>query len=313
MTRIEIQGQSGRSQSPVRGGAAILFGSPFVAVGLFMVVMSAGEGRPGDAPQWVLTLVGFLFSGAGVFVGGHGIADILRRRRQAKLEVGETWMRDHPWRTDEARDENLTRAGRALGFAAFMLLFLTPFNWFAFLSGGAPMPVKGIIAFFDLLGALVAWSAVYGFLQVAKFGRTSLGFERFPYFLGETLSVRFRIPPRFGGVETVRFTLRAIEEAYETRGAGRNRSKRVICYELHRDETTRELRMPELDEGRDVPVTFEIPADGPPTRLGERPATYWEVEAKAEAPGIDYSATFLVPIYARSDGTRPAENGSRLG
>ena len=36
------------------------------------------------------------------------------------------------------------------------------------------------------------------------------------------------------------------------------------------------------------------------TGLGERPPRYWELEIEGNAPGVDYKAGFLVPVYAHA-------------
>ena len=45
-------------------------------------------------------------------------------------------------------------------------------------------------------------------------------------------------------------------------------------------------------------VSFDVPVDGRVTALGERPARYWELAVNSEdVPGVDYSASFYVPVY----------------
>ena len=48
-------------------------------------------------------------------------------------------------------------------------------------------------------------------------------------------------------------------------------------------------------------LSFRLPdaSRAPPTSLGARPPVYRELEVKAEVPGVDYGAVFLVPVYGR--------------
>ena len=44
---------------------------------------------------------------------------------------------------------------------------------------------------------------------------------------------------------------------------------------------------------------YVLPSGDYGTGLSNEAASYWEVEMRGEAPGIDLAATFLVPVYAR--------------
>jgi hypothetical protein len=51
--------------------------------------------------------------------------------------------------------------------------------------------------------------------------------------------------------------------------------------------------------GGDLPVSFKLPEGEFGTRLSEAPARYWELEVKADTPGLDFGALFLLPVYER--------------
>jgi hypothetical protein len=52
-------------------------------------------------------------------------------------------------------------------------------------------------------------------------------------------------------------------------------------------------------EGNEVPVSFDLPPGEYGTRLAEPPARYWELTVVADTAGLDFSAKFLMPVYAR--------------
>ena len=58
-----------------------------------------------------------------------------------------------------------------------------------------------------------------------------------------------------------------------------------------------------------VPVTFLLPPSKDlSTSLSERPPRYWELKVEADTPGVDYEATFLVPVYAKD----PVQAGTEV-
>src|SRR5262249_41248094 len=95
-------------------------------------------------------------------------------------------------------------------------------------------------------------------------------------------------------------TLRCIQERYITTGTGSDRTSRVVCYELYKDILTLDQQRLANFVGAEIPLEFRVPADRLPTTLASTPPTYWAIEARGEAPGADYEAYFLVPVYARS-------------
>ena len=70
-----------------------------------------------------------------------------------------------------------------------------------------------------------------------------------------------------------------------------------MCYELYSDKiffSEPELRHLNFSS---LELKFTLPENGIETRLSERPPRYWELELLAEAPGIDFMAFFLLPVY----------------
>ncbi len=49
---------------------------------------------------------------------------------------------------------------------------------------------------------------------------------------------------------------------------------------------------------RELPLTFDLPADLPGNELGPEQATYWQVALKIPVPGPDIEAVFLAPVYS---------------
>jgi hypothetical protein len=264
----------------------ILLGGTFATLGFLDVPLQGA-----NAPMWVIGAVGTAFLAAGLILLGHSVRGVRAAARRRALADAPAWERDFPWDPAGTRDRAGRRVANAFLGASFLAVFLVPFNWWAFLSGEGPWPVKLGIGLFDLILLLVTGNAFYLLAQLLKYGHSRLAFPRFPFFLGERLEVAFS-PNRFA---EVRFTLRLVEERYETRRHGKNRTTSLVCYELHRDEKT-------LEPGAlvsEVPVEFDLPdAPGLANRLDEVPIRYWELVVEAEEPGVDFATTFVLPVYS---------------
>jgi hypothetical protein len=88
-------------------------------------------------------------------------------------------------------------------------------------------------------------------------------------------------------------TWRFVEERFETTGTGKNRTTRQVCY-AHFSETRA------LAPGRtspEVDLSFTLP-DEPEwvTDVTGRPVRYWELVVEADVPGVDFHATFPLPV-----------------
>ena len=99
---------------------------------------------------------------------------------------------------------------------------------------------------------------------------------------------------------SISLTLRYIEEVTETTGSGKNRSSRQVLYCLH--EVKQELSSSQFDINSqgEIPISMRLPQGDFSNRLLDTPRRYWELEIKAETPGIDYDARFLLPVYGSS-------------
>ena len=301
----ELRGRQGRSATTIHGWPALLFGLPFVGVGVTGVVLFVTGSVPKDAPRSMVLWFGVVFGLAGISLVGHGIRGLLRRRRVAERRERhpeEPWLWDYDWPRHGVTD----RAGRAVvkafvGAAAFVV-FLIPFNWIG-LGGLGDVPGIAIwmlvVGLFDLITAGMIGYAVYLLLRYLKYGTSTLAFERFPFHLGEDMVVRFQASGGGAGFDRVAAKLICVEERYETRGSGKNRSQRVVCYERYAASLLIDDARSRWEGRRGLTLRFTPPRDGPPTRLSERPALFWVVDVEAEVPGVDYRGSFLVPVYGR--------------
>ncbi|HUL35025.1 MAG TPA: hypothetical protein VL128_14160 [Candidatus Eisenbacteria bacterium] len=290
-----------QSVTAIDGVRSALFGLPFLAAGGFIWFMTFhGDPRARHAPVWLIFLVGGIFSSGGLFLFLHGIAGMIRRyvhNRRAAQNPGQPWLSDYHWRAEGIRFSAFQAMMGRLLAALGWYLFLAPFFW---VGTHGPWPFLAIASIFGLLGIMfwVRWAQMLG--DLLRYGNSFLAYDTFPYFLGGALNARLRAPRHLAVLNSLTLTLRCIQERYITTGTGNNRATRVVCYELYKDVLSFDQQRLANFVGADIPVEFRVPADKLPTTLDDAPPTYWSIEARGEAPGADYEAYFLVPVYKAS-------------
>lgn len=299
--RHELRGHPSRSTTTIHGWASVAFGLPFVVVGVVILARTlratALPAGTVDAPSWIGRIIGGLFAAAGVWLVANGARDL---RRRARLRVlvrrypDQPWMWDYAWDRLGGRDGTPAVALRSAIGALFIGLFLVPFNWLALTVHDMRWLLRGIVALLDAGAVAMVGYAVYLVLRLARYGVSHLQFGAFPMRPGDTATLTLLRGSGAIPLHPLRATLRCVQERYEVRGSGRNRQNVVVCYALY--EATR-TTTPPADAGAPASLAFDVPGDAPGTALGELPPRYWELELRSEMPGIDYGATFLVPIY----------------
>lgn len=286
-----------RSGRTAYGPAAVLFGLPFLGIGTYFALAGfqfIPLSATANAPLWVIGCVGLAFAAAGLMVMFNGLRGTLNRRRaRAVVErSGDLWFQDHPWDSDGIHDRAERRVIQSFVMAAFLVVFLAPFNWWAFISDDSMLMIQLVVGLFDLILVFVTGQAFYRLIQFFKYGRSELRFNHFPFFIGERLDAVFS-PNRF---DRVKFTLRFVEERFETHGTGKNRHQKLVSYEHYREEQDPSVTA-EMEE---IPLRFELPAlEEWTTQLSGKPVRYWELVVEAAARGVDFRTTFPLPVYPR--------------
>jgi hypothetical protein len=291
-----------QSTTTVNGIGAAIFGLPFLAIGAFIGTRALNPiqvQRHAHTSPWLTLVIGGMFFFPGLFLFIHGIHGIIRKaiyNHKSAQTPGQPWLFDFHWRAEgisfSAFNAMLGRLVAALVWNGFLI----PFFWIGYTQRGAWI-FFAVATLFALFGIFfwVRWAQM--FADLLRYGNSFLSYDEFPYFLGGTLRARLRAPRHLSAVNSLTLTLRCIQERYITTGTGRDRSSRVVCYELYKDVLTLDQQRLANFVGAEIPIEFRLPADKLPTTLVATPPTYWAIEARGEAPGADYEAYFLVPVY----------------
>lgn len=289
-----------RTGMPVWG--ALLFGLLFVGAGTTMVLVGQRvitvDPSGVHAPWWVLTVCGLIFAGGGLMVWGMAATQQrAEHHRRAAMQrfAGSPAHADYAWDPRGENSRQWRRAGSAVLMAAFLSVFLSVFNWWAFATR-SPVMVKIIVGLFDLILVLVWWEAVVRIGRAFKFGSSRVSFARFPYPMDQPVTL-YWVPPRgMSASPKGEFTLRCVEEYYVESGSGKNRSKTLVHDEIC-SETQSFDQAATFRPGRPVEFRFAVPAGAPSTGLDADRPVYWEFEARLTMPGFDFEERYLVPIY----------------
>jgi hypothetical protein len=277
--------------------AGLVFGTIFClifcAFGLFAVLIGVGEVRRGQTGTGAaVAAFGLVFAGigAGVFsliVRGHktGAAE---QQKRAKL-ADTPWL----WRDDWAAGRIVYSAKSSMWLVWGFALFWNAISWpvvFALpreLAKGNDVIWIGLIFPVAGIGMLV-W-AIRSTIQWTKFGESVFEMASVPGVIGGTLTGVLR--PGSGLRLMQEYSLRLSVVHRVVTGSGKHRSTResVLWTEekkIHSD----------LNGG--VPVSFLLPGDSRETDIRNSDnAVIWRLEASAEVPGVDYSATFEMPVF----------------
>ncbi|MBC2593008.1 hypothetical protein H5P28_01920 [Ruficoccus amylovorans] len=307
---------SDRSSSSVQIGSWIaaivlfVFGGIFASTGFKLLASLLRE--ESGTPNFIGGLVGgvFLLFGVGAIVGGIRVIAAARQgSRLARKYPDQPWMHNKTWASGRIKDSNLVGALFMIPFA----LFWNGVSWtviLVMLSSGnlGENPALLIFLLFPLIGLGLAWAAVYQILRWRKYGTSVFELAEIPGVIGGNLGglILTRVHVRHQGGFTL--TLRNVHQW--TSGSGKNRrthtetlweSRQVLDQEAMPDDPTRSA----------LPVLFFIPYTCHPTqRRRDGSQDYWELTATARAPGLDYKASFRVPVFHTKDSDPNAQQPS---
>lgn len=295
-----MQRRGSKMGLPTWGG--FLFGGVFVAAGTGIVLVGT-KVLPVDpasvhAPYWVLTMAGASFALGGFMVwgmAGKQFAANRRRTRATGQYSDEPALADYPWHPDGFAVSEWTGAAKAAGVALGLTVFLSMFNWWAFVADG-PWMVKAIVVLFDCFGLAMWWVAGRQVGRALKFGHSRIVFARFPYRLAEPVNIRWQPARGIHRAHKGTFTLRCVEEWTESSGSGDSRTANIVHEEVWSAKWLMEQER-NFSFRDEVELRYELPPDAQPTQLTADKPVFWELEVQLDLPGLDFKETYLVPVY----------------
>ena len=202
----------------------------------------------------------------------------------------------------EGANTHLGVAVAAAVFSAYVLgVFWLQVQTLGF--DGCPWWVYGPLI---LRGGLIL-KAAYHWIRFKKFGISTLEISPHPAKLRQPLRVAVHIPNRLDSAE-VHATLRCVHQY--TTGSGKSRS-------THKQDIWKETKQASLytagENESQARVDFEIGNYNATTAGHGKDGYWWELTLKSEVPGVNYKATFAVPVegFAMEEGTIDEARGGQ--
>jgi hypothetical protein len=288
-------------------GCIVLFLLPFAAGGVFAAVLAVRAARSGEWAQ-----AGFLATFALTFcgVGLGGIATVLAGRRRVEEAFAREarypdapWLWREDWASRRITDASRTEMWSAWVFTALWNLVSIPSAVLAVRAALNEGNHAALIALlFPVVGAgLLVW-AVRATLRYRRFGVSRLDLATLPAVVGHVLEGTLRTPDGLRPAEGFRVVLSCIRRVTTGSRDNRSTSENVLWEEEQRASGT----------GVAIPVTFAIPADAAPSDPGRAAdRTLWRLSVTADVPGVDYAATFEVPVFRTAESDRPLTEAER--
>lgn len=299
---MEIQTANKTDGNKLGQGCLILFALPFAGVGVFTAVLAA---RKAAAGQWreagMLGLFALTFGGVGfgLIIGSFiGVRKLKEHQAREQRSPHEPWR----WREDWAAGRIVSSNRNTMIFAwVFSLLWngVAQAIWFVLpreLEKGNQAALIGLI--FPMIGVgLLIW-AVRAALRWRKYGVVTFELTTVPVPLGGELSGLITTPAPLVGARAVQLQLSCLR--HETRGEN---SHDTLLW-----EDNKQLDAHALVAAGGIPVYFRLPREGVPASPKQE-ASYvkWQLAVKAETEGVDFAATFELPVFGVAAAGLPAE------
>lgn len=292
-------------------GCAHFLVAVFLAVGLALLY-GAAAGYRHDQGQPTPTVV--IQGAAGlVAVIGSGIYLRVARRlvREAEAEEARrTAHPDEPWLWRKKWLDGVIEADGRAGVVGLwvMTVFWNGISWPVMLAAfGKPHRDDGVyfVLLFPLVGLGLLAGAIYQTIRWRKFGRPRFLMSRLPGAIGGYVGGMIEVPARVTPEADLRLTLRNIRR--EVTGSGKNRSVRETVLWEHEERIAPDKLV--SGPGRtEAPVLFYVPDTGQPSDdANANNEVLWRLEARAAVPGVDFAATFTVPVFRTGETAAPPE------
>jgi hypothetical protein len=282
-------------------GCFILFLLPFCAVGVFMGIRTILELLKGstDWEQIILsTVFALLFGGVGfglMVVAFKAKKDHEREEELKKRHPDEPWLWRKDWAEGKIRSSSRKEMAMAWALTAFVLFISVPLVPAVIDEAGKGGKAALVGLVFPLIGlGLLTW-AIRATIRWKRFGTSVVQMASVPGVIGGPVAGTIQTGLRSLPEKGFKVTLRSIRSV--TRGSGKNRSTHEKILWQEEQRLGREELFPGF-LGTAARFSFIVPMDCEQTDESDSDdRKYWTLQVQAALPGVDYDATFELPVF----------------
>ncbi|MDH5642800.1 MAG: hypothetical protein OEY63_01265 [Gemmatimonadota bacterium] len=297
-----------RSTDTMAVGCVLLFLAPFalVGVGAFVfAVASLVNGNLAEAGFGAVFALGFGGTAFGVgFTAVRSAKGAGRINRLREAHPEEPWLWNPEWASGQIRSGGKTLVV-VLWFVAVLWNAISGPGIFAVFANPDEGPAIFAFLIFPVVGLAIVAVAIHQTVSYLRYGVSIFEMAHVPGVIGRGLGgiIYARLP--FSEAKEVNLTLSCVNRVVT--GSGKNRSTRETV--LWQDSlVVSEFVWDGERSEASIPVVFRIPSDVPPCNEDDqRDLVLWRLTAKADVPGVDYSASFSVPVFKTSESEEALE------
>ena len=292
-------------------GCILLFSLPFAAVGVFAAVQAGLKLAQGDwRTAGFLSVFAVVFGGVGIGLPAAAVAgrkEAERRERAAAAHPEEPWLWRQDWASGQVEDSGRKGQYGLWVFAALWNLIAFPSALLALREAYQRGNRLALIAMiFPVVGVGLLVAAVRATLRQRKFGRSRFELMTRPGVLGHGLAGTVRIASGLLPTDGVVATLSCVNLRTTGSGDDRSTSETIRWQDQHNVSGQRGSGGPGQGVVTTIPVGFRLPPDAAPsddTNASDR--IVWRLQVAAAVPGVDYAATFEVPVFRTAASAEP--------
>ncbi len=287
-----------------------LFGLVFVVAGSAVIVLGFTAENAEEMPWYIVLPFGGVFIAAGSFVIWQALrlpGNQARAEREKELYAAEPWKRVKVWRTPRIGEDSRELAWFFWAFALFWNFIswtVIGLGWEEMLQQAEEEPAMFTILLFPLVGIGLLIAAIRFTIQRRKFPPSAITLSSMPVQLGGLLDGRLELPDSLREAERIRVRLTC---SRITR-SGKNTHTTL----LWQDEQERSAMEITSDGYHAIlPVRIRIPRDAQESTVGESPQIMWQMNVSASVPGVDYSASFSIPVFGTASSQERTDDTER--
>jgi hypothetical protein len=281
-------------------GCIGLFMLPFIGAGISLLSLGIRALQNHEANAIAPLLAGFFFAAFSVSFFAIVFVALRNSARAASLQAGapdQPWLWRPEWAARRIPDKRRATAAFLWIFAIFWNAITIPVSFLLVREWTKQQnPALLFALIFPAVGLGLIIAAIYVGLRRLKFGVAVCTLDTVPIRRGH--SFHGEIEMRGDAVPADGYRLRLVCVRRVIRSSGKSQSvdEQEIAQQEIRVSAASAMRSP--TGGVRIPFSITVPSEGPACDIrNPRDQILWRLEAAAEMPGIDYAASFELPVF----------------